>query len=86
MLFKNTERRERGQGCVSRCPLAEARCEPTPRRSLAASLQYRGGAAQFGGHRAELRSRGGDDMGYIIAWLLGVPVTLLVLFWLFFGG
>jgi hypothetical protein len=26
------------------------------------------------------------DMGYIIAWLLGVPVTLLVLFWLFFGG
>ena len=24
-------------------------------------------------------------MGYIIAWLLGVPVTLLVLFWLFFG-
>jgi hypothetical protein len=25
------------------------------------------------------------DMGYIIAWLLGVPVTLLVLFWLFFG-
>ena len=28
---------------------------------------------------------GGDDMGYIIAWLLGVPVTLLVLFWLFFG-
>jgi hypothetical protein len=34
-------------------------------------------------------SRGGAkevaDMGYIIAWLLGVPVTLLVLFWLFFG-
>ena len=28
---------------------------------------------------------GGADMGYIIAWLLGVPVTLLVLFWLFFG-
>ena len=28
---------------------------------------------------------GGDDMGYVIAWLLGVPVTLLVLFWLFFG-
>ena len=28
---------------------------------------------------------GGDGMGYIIAWLLGVPVTLLVLFWLFFG-
>jgi hypothetical protein len=28
---------------------------------------------------------GGGDMGYIIAWLLGVPVTLLVLFWLFFG-
>jgi hypothetical protein len=28
---------------------------------------------------------GGCDMGYIIAWLLGVPVTLLVLFWLFFG-
>ena len=27
----------------------------------------------------------GDDMGYIIAWLLGVPVTLLVLFWLFFA-
>jgi len=26
-----------------------------------------------------------NDMGYIIAWLLGVPVTLLVLFWLFFG-
>jgi hypothetical protein len=25
------------------------------------------------------------EMGYIIAWLLGVPVTLLVLFWLFFG-
>jgi len=25
-------------------------------------------------------------MGYIIAWLLGVPVTLLILFWLFFGG
>jgi hypothetical protein len=25
------------------------------------------------------------NMGYIIAWLLGVPVTLLVLFWLFFG-
>jgi hypothetical protein len=24
-------------------------------------------------------------VGYIIAWLLGVPVTLLVLFWLFFG-
>jgi len=24
-------------------------------------------------------------MGYIVAWLLGVPVTLLVLFWLFFG-
>jgi len=24
-------------------------------------------------------------MGYIIGWLLGVPVTLLVLFWLFFG-
>jgi len=24
-------------------------------------------------------------MGYILAWLLGVPVTLLVLFWLFFG-
>jgi hypothetical protein len=24
-------------------------------------------------------------MGYIISWLLGVPVTLLVLFWLFFG-
>jgi hypothetical protein len=24
-------------------------------------------------------------MGYIIAWLLGVPVTLLLLFWLFFG-
>lgn len=24
-------------------------------------------------------------MGYIIAWLLSVPVTLLVLFWLFFG-
>ena len=30
-------------------------------------------------------SKGGDDMGYILAWLLGVPVTLLVLFWLFFG-
>jgi hypothetical protein len=30
-------------------------------------------------------SEGGADMGYIIAWLLGVPVTLLVLFWLFFG-
>jgi hypothetical protein len=32
-------------------------------------------------------NRGGrrSDMGYIIAWLLGVPVTLLVLFWLFFG-
>jgi hypothetical protein len=27
----------------------------------------------------------GDNMGYIIGWLLGVPVTLLVLFWLFFG-
>jgi hypothetical protein len=25
------------------------------------------------------------EMGYIIAWLLGVPVTLLILFWLFFG-
>jgi hypothetical protein len=25
-------------------------------------------------------------MGYIIAWLLGVPVTLLILFWLFFGS
>jgi hypothetical protein len=24
-------------------------------------------------------------VGYILAWLLGVPVTLLVLFWLFFG-
>ena len=24
-------------------------------------------------------------VGYIIGWLLGVPVTLLVLFWLFFG-
>jgi len=24
-------------------------------------------------------------VGYIIAWLLGVPVTLLVLFWLVFG-
>jgi len=24
-------------------------------------------------------------MAYIIAWLLGVPVTLLILFWLFFG-
>jgi hypothetical protein len=31
------------------------------------------------------RPEGGADMGYIIAWLLGVPVTLLVLFWLFFG-
>jgi hypothetical protein len=30
-------------------------------------------------------SGGGDDMGYIVAWLLGVPVTLLLLFWLFFG-
>jgi hypothetical protein len=30
-------------------------------------------------------TEGGTDMGYIIAWLLGVPVTLLVLFWLFFG-
>jgi hypothetical protein len=28
---------------------------------------------------------GGDEMGYIVAWLLGVPVTLLLLFWLFFG-
>ena len=31
------------------------------------------------------QEREGDNMGYIIAWLLGVPVTLLVLFWLFFG-
>jgi hypothetical protein len=31
------------------------------------------------------KAEGGADMGYIIAWLLGVPVTLLVLFWLFFG-
>jgi hypothetical protein len=31
------------------------------------------------------REQGGGDMGYIVAWLLGVPVTLLVLFWLFFG-
>jgi hypothetical protein len=30
-------------------------------------------------------TQGGHDMGYIIAWLLGVPVTLLLLFWLFFG-
>jgi hypothetical protein len=34
-------------------------------------------------HQGE--GEGGTDMGYIIAWLLGVPVTLLVLFWLFFG-
>jgi hypothetical protein len=33
----------------------------------------------------QTKSGGGDDMGYVIAWLLGVPVTLLVLFWLFFG-
>ena len=33
----------------------------------------------------EAELEGGADMGYIIAWLLGVPVTLLVLFWLFFG-
>jgi hypothetical protein len=35
--------------------------------------------------RLQNQRSGGDDMGYIIAWLLGVPVTLLVLFWLFFG-
>jgi hypothetical protein len=40
--------------------------------SLAVLLQFR-------------ESQGGALMGYIIAWLLGVPVTLLVLFWLFFG-
>jgi hypothetical protein len=34
-------------------------------------------------HRHE--AKGGNDMGYIIAWLLGVPISLLVLFWLFFG-
>jgi hypothetical protein len=33
----------------------------------------------------ERDKEGGAGMGYIIAWLLGVPVTLLVLFWLFFG-
>ena len=43
-----------------------------PPWSLAASLHQDG-------------AEGGADMGYIIAWLLGVPVTLLVLFWLFFG-
>ena len=43
-----------------------------PRLSLAAAL-----------HKGKME--GGADMGYIIAWLLGVPVTLLVLFWLFFG-
>ena len=39
------------------------------------------------GMRRAQRSNGREvaDMGYIIAWLLGVPVTLLVLFWLFFG-
>jgi hypothetical protein len=36
--------------------------------------------------RLQFRERqGGAHMGYIIAWLLGVPVTLLILFWLFFG-
>ena len=35
------------------------------------------------------RTAGAEEvrgMGYIIAWLLGVPVTLLILFWLFFGS
>jgi hypothetical protein len=43
---------------------------------LAASLHQESAT----GHHKEV-----TDMGYIIAWLLGVPVTLLVLFWLFFG-
>lgn len=32
------------------------------------------------------RAREVVAVGYIIAWLLGVPVTLLILFWLFFGS
>jgi hypothetical protein len=43
---------------------------------LAASLHPEG----VPGHDKEV-----TDMGYIIAWLLGVPVTLLVLVWLSFA-
>jgi hypothetical protein len=44
-------------------------------RSLAALLHFR----PSGVHKED------TTMGYIIAWLLGVPVTLLLLFWLFLG-
>jgi hypothetical protein len=53
-------------------PVKPRRPSAPARRSLAATL-----------HQG--MEEGGADMGYIIAWLLGVPVTLLVLFWLFFG-
>ena len=33
-----------------------------------------------------LQDESGRAIGYVLMWLLGVPLPLLVLFYLFFGG
>jgi hypothetical protein len=30
--------------------------------------------------------RGGDGVAYIIAWTLGPPLSLIIIFWLLFGA
>jgi hypothetical protein len=61
--------------------------ENTETREAVSSARPRGGLAGRGlAPQGVDATRGGGVMGYIIAWLLGVPVTLLVLFWLFFGS